>query len=113
MAAGGCLHGVAFPKAAGVLSQSNLPDLFVAAFKGLWLSDSATLLSLALVFGFMALRPDSVNRPLTLLLGLVPLASAVCIYSTMGNFFAGHILLLSGGAVLLGGALRQEKQPAA
>ena len=113
MAAGGYLHSISFPKAAGVLSRSNLPDLFAAAFKGLWLSDSATLLGLALVFGFMALRPHSVTRPLTLLLGLVPLACALCIYSTMGNFFAGHILLLSGSAVLLGGALQRERQPSA
>jgi hypothetical protein len=47
------------------------------------------------------------------LLGLVPLACALSIYSTMGNFFAGHILLFSSGAVLLGGALLREKPPGA
>ncbi len=72
-----------------------------------------TMLALALVFGFIAIRPNAATRPLAMLLGLVPVASAVAIYSMMGNFFAGHILLLAGGAVLLGGALRQDKQPAA
>jgi hypothetical protein len=113
MAGGGVLHSLAFPTAAGVANRSNLPELFVAAFKGLWLSDSATLLGLALVFGFMAIRPHSVTRPLAVLLGLVPLACALSIYSTMGNFFAGHILLFSSGAVLLGGALLRQKPPGA
>ena len=111
LAAGSTVHAVAFPKAAGVVSRSNLPSFFASAFKGLWLSDSASLFALALVFGFIATRPHSATRLLAVLLGLVPLASAVSIYSTMGNFFAGHVLLLASGAALLGGALRQEALP--
>ena len=112
MAAGSFVHALAFPKAAGVVSRSNLPYFFAAAFKGLWLSDSASLFTLALVFSFIAMRPHSATRPLAVLLGLVPLASALSIYSTIGNFFAGHVLLLASGAALLAGALRQEILPA-
>jgi hypothetical protein len=42
LAAGGAAHAVAFPKAAQVIDGSNLPAFFASAFKGLWLSDSAS-----------------------------------------------------------------------
>ncbi len=99
--AGSAVHGLAFPKASDTVAQSNLPPFFVGALKGLWLSDSATLFTLALVFGFVAARPEAASTPLLVLLGLVPLASALSIYAMMGNFFAGHVLLAASGAVLL------------
>lgn len=111
LAAGGCLHALGFSKASGVVSQSNLAALFAAAFRGLWLSNSATMLGLALVFGFIALRPHAATKPLTILLGLVPLACAVTIYSMMGSFFGGHVFALAGAAAILGGALNPPALP--
>jgi hypothetical protein len=113
LAAGGATHAVAFPKAAMVIDGSNLSAFFASAFKGLWLSDSASLFASALAFGFIAARPGSAARPLILLLALAPLASAAMIYATMGNFFAGHLLLLASAAALLGGALHREASRAA
>lgn len=105
LAAGSAAHAVAFPKAAPVIDGSNLPAFFAGAFKGLWLSDSASLFALALAFAFIATQPSSAARPLILLLALAPLASAALIYTTMGSFYAGHLLLLASAAALLGGAL--------
>jgi hypothetical protein len=41
------------------------------------------------------------------LLALAPLAFATAIFATMGNFFAGHLMLLAGTAALIGGALHR------
>jgi len=105
LAAGSAAHAVAFPRAAPVIDRSNLPAFFAGVFKGLWLSDSASLFTLALAFGFIAIQRRSATRPLILLLALAPLASAVLIYMTMGGFYAGHLLMLASAAALLGGAL--------
>ena len=105
LAAGSAAHAVAFPGAAPVIDGSNLPAFFTGAFKGLWLSDSATLFALALAFAFIATQPSSATRLLIVLLALAPLASAALIYMTMGSFYAGHLLLLASAAALLGGAL--------
>jgi hypothetical protein len=42
------------------------------------------------------------------LLALAPLAYATAIFATMGNFFAGHLMLLAGIAALIGGALHRD-----
>ena len=48
LAGGGVVHGLAFPKASNVVAHSDLKPLFAAVFNGLWLSDSATSIALAL-----------------------------------------------------------------
>jgi hypothetical protein len=47
------------------------------------------------------------SRSLVVLLALAPLAFATAIFATMGNFFAGHLMLLAGTAALIGGALHR------
>jgi len=107
LAAGGAVHALAFPNAATVAEHSTLPRFFSAAFKGLWICDSITSVALALAFGLIAAFPGMASRSLVVLLALAPLAFATAIYATMGNFFAGHLMLLAGTVALIGGALHQ------
>jgi hypothetical protein len=51
--------------------------------------------------------PGMASRSLVVLLALAPLAFATAIFATMGNFFAGHLMLLAGTAALVGGALHR------
>jgi hypothetical protein len=108
LAFGGAVHALAFPKAAIVADHSTLPAFFSAAFKGLWLSDSITSVALALAFGSIAAFPRMASRSLVVLLALAPIAFATAIFATMGNFFAGHLMLLAGTAALIGGALHRN-----
>lgn len=90
---GGAIHAAAFGKALPVISASNLPRLYDGSSKALWLEDSAVLFILALIFGLIAIRPSTATRPLVMLVALIPAVTAVLIYTFLGNFFAGHILL--------------------
>ncbi|MGH7936548.1 MAG: hypothetical protein ACREF8_06035 [Chthoniobacterales bacterium] len=101
LAAGAVVHAASFPKAFSVLDASKMSAFFAGAFKGLWLGDSVSLFFLALIFGLVAVSPISARRPLILVLALMLLALAGSIYATMGSFFAGHILLLSGISTLV------------
>ena len=96
LAAGGAVHALAFPKAATVSEHSTLPQFFSAAFNGLWLCDSITSVALALAFGSIAAFPGIASRWLVMLLALAPLACATAIFATMGNFFAGYLMLVAG-----------------
>jgi hypothetical protein len=84
------------------------PGFFGATFKGLWLSESASLFCLALVFGVIVAKPCVAARRLVLVLALAPLACAVLIYATVGSFFAAHLLLFASAAALVGGTLHGE-----
>jgi hypothetical protein len=90
---GGAIHAAAFGKALPVISASNLPRLYDGSTKALWLEDSAVLFILAAAFGLFAIRPSSTTRPVVMLVALIPLVTALLIYTFLGNFFAGHILL--------------------
>jgi hypothetical protein len=109
LAAGGVVHGMAYPKAAVAVDHSTLAAFLAGAFKGLWLCDSANSLWLAVVLGTIAAWPRVAARALVVILGLGPVASAVVIYATLGNFFAGHLMLLSGALALVGGALSSAR----
>ena len=87
LAAGGSLHGLAYPKASTVVENSSLPPFFQEAFKGLWLSDSLSSLTLALALACIATQPRLAGAPLVLLLTLIPLTTSVTLFLTMGNFF--------------------------
>jgi len=106
LAGGGIVHGLAYTKASNVVAHSDLEPLFATAFNALWLADSATSIVMAMVFAALAAQPSWATRPLVAILALVPLASAVVIYATMGAFFAGHIMLAAGAAALVGAAYK-------
>ena len=108
LASGASVHTLAYQKAAGIAEHSTLPAFFVAAFKGLWLSDSLTCSGLALTIGAIAVFPRMASRSLVMLLAVMPLASAMVILATMGKFFAGYVMLLSSVTTLVGGALHRS-----
>jgi hypothetical protein len=93
-AVGGVMHGVAFSKARTAYDDSNLPAFFGGSAKGLWLADSSTLLLLAVVFSLAALRPATATRQSLILIALVPFCTALTIYTFLGPFFAGHLLVV-------------------
>jgi len=85
-----------------------MPKFFAAAFKGLWLSDSLSSLALALVFAAIALVPRLATKPLIVLIAVGPIAVAIAIFVTMGNFYAGYLTMLAGMAALSGAVLHQN-----
>ncbi len=100
---GGIAHTAAFHRARTAIETSNLPPFFGKSCKALWLADSTTMFILAVVFGLIAVRPVVATRPVVVLLALIPAAIAVLIYTFLGSFFAGHILLATAAAVFLAG----------
>jgi hypothetical protein len=112
LAGGACVHTLSYPKVAGVAEHSSLPTLFTAAFKALWLIDSVGSMVLALAFALVAAFPGTASRSVVVLLALAPLAYAIALFSTMGNFFPGYLMLVAGAAALIGGVLH-HRAPAA
>jgi hypothetical protein len=106
LAAGGIVHGLHFTNASNVVAHSDLKPFFATAFNALWLADSATSIVMAIVFAALAAQPGWATRPLVAILALVPIASAIVIYATMGAFFAGHEMLAAGAAALVGVAYK-------
>ena len=93
LAGGGIVHALAFRKALIVIAGSNLPAFYANACKGLWLSDATTLIAVGLFYLFVAARPGAAGRTAILLVTLVPLATAILLYTFLGNFLPGHILI--------------------
>ena len=110
LSVGGVMHAFAFRSASVTAANSTLPHFFVGAFKALWLSDSASSLMFAVLFGSVAMRPSWVRRPPLLMLAVAPIGFAAIIFSTMGSFFAGYLMLLAGAAALLGAGLHQQSE---
>lgn len=105
---GGVMHAMSFPKAATVADQSTLPTLFAAAFKGLWLFHSINSIAFGLAFGSIAAFPGIASGLLVMLLACAPLAAAVAVFATMGNFLPGYVMLVAGAAAFMGGALHRR-----
>ena len=102
---GGVLHAAAFGGAVSVLSAVSMPPFYSGSFKGLWLIDSATLVCLAILFGFIAVRPGSVTRWVLVLAALIPAATAALIYTFVGPFFPVYMLAAATLAVLAAGVI--------
>jgi len=102
-ALGGAIHAAAFGKAQTVFGSSNLPHFYAGSSKALWLSDSATLFIVAVIYGVLAARSSTTTRPIVMLVALIPASTAVLLYTFLGNFFAGHLLLAIAVLGLLAG----------
>lgn len=100
---GGAMHAAAFKRTLVAIAASNLPPFFGNSLKLLWLGDSTTMFILAAVFGLIAARPSVVKGPVVLLLALIPAATAVLIYTFLGGFLAGHLLLAIAALVFSAG----------
>lgn len=103
MAAGGLLHARAFDKTVAAVANSNLAIFYANSLKALWLIDSATLLTLALVFGLIAIRPSLATRPVIIVLAIVPAATSFFLYKFIGSFVPAHMLMCAAIAALAGG----------
>ena len=100
---GGVLHAIAFTGASSVLLAAPIPPFYAGSFKALWLIDSATLVSLAGLFSFIALRPKVASRWVLILLALFPAATALLIYTFVGAFFPVYMLAAAAIAVVAAG----------
>ena len=104
LTAGGISHAAAFfSRTLAAVAKSNLTLFYGNSFKLLWLADSATMFILAAVFGLIASRPSTATRPLVMLLAFIPAVTSVLIYTFLGSFFAGHILLATATVVFFAG----------
>lgn len=92
-AAGAVIHAAPFNRALSAIRAANLKPFYANSFKALWLGDSTTLFTVAVLFALFAARPSLATRPVIILVALIPAAVAVLIYVFLGNFFAGHILM--------------------
>jgi hypothetical protein len=110
-AIGGGLHAVAYLTSASPrIDGANVKGLFGAQLKVLWLADSTTLLALALLFGFIAARPNSISRPALLMVAVVPAATTALLYVFLGPFYAAHLLLLATALVVAAGLIAAPRQ---
>ncbi len=111
LALGGPAHASAFNKAAVLLAAANLPPFYAGSFKALWLADSSTLLTLAVTFALIAVRPAAASRPVVLLLALIPAATAGLVYCFVGSFLAAHLLMAAALAAFAAGLLFPTAKP--
>lgn len=103
---GGAMHAAAYTaKALPSISRSNLPPFLGAEIKVLWLADSTTLIALALVLGFIAVKPTSATKAVVMLLAVVPAATTALLYIFLGPFYAGHLLLAASAMVFVAGLI--------
>lgn len=105
---GGFVHGASFPQAQVALAGSGLSAHLVAAFKMLWLADSTTLVSVALIFIYVSLRPNAVPRAFVLGVSLIPAATTTLLFVFLGAVSAAVMLTVSTTAALCGAFLLSE-----
>jgi hypothetical protein len=102
------IHTAGFRRMSAGIAKSDLAPFLGKGFKVLWLQDSTIAIVLAIVFAIVAVRPSAASKTMILLLGLVPLITAILTYLFIGNFIGGHIFLTAGVAAILGGLLWPE-----
>ena len=106
LAAGAFMHAAAFNKISSAIAKSDIVSFAGNSLKVLWLADSVTALLLAAVFGIAAARPSISSNLIVMLLAMIPATTAVLIYTFVGDFIGGHIMLAAGIAAFIGGLLR-------
>jgi hypothetical protein len=103
-ALGGGLHALAFAtKASAAIGASSVAPFMASELKALWLCDSTTLVGLALLFGFLAVRGGGASRAAILLVALIPAGTTAMIYGFLGAFYAAHLLAAATLMVVIAG----------
>jgi hypothetical protein len=92
---GGAVHTLAFKKAVAAIATSNLAPFFGKTLKALWLIDSTMLITTALIFGLVAVRPAMVSRVFVVLVSLSPALTAILLYSFIGAIMPAHLLVVA------------------
>ena len=100
------MHALAYKKAVAAVATSNLAAFYAQALKGLWLIDSATLVTLAIAFGVLAARPALASGLVIALLALIPAATAALLYYFIGPSPPAHLLLFAAVLSFSAAALR-------
>jgi len=108
LAFGAYIHTSAFGRVSAAVAKSDLPAFFGKGFRTLWLLDSTVQIVLAIIFGFLAIRPLAASKPIVLLLGLIPATITALIYYFIGNFVGGHIFLTVAVTAILGGLFKPD-----
>jgi hypothetical protein len=106
LAIGAIMHAAAFQKIQEALFISNLSPFAADSLKVLWLADSATCLLVAAFFGCLVVNPSSSSHFATLVVALIPAATAVMIYIFIGSFVGGHLLLAAALSAIVGTLLK-------
>jgi hypothetical protein len=110
LAIGAYIHTSAFSRVSAAIAKSALPDFFGKGFKVLWLQDSALQLIFAIVFAVLAIQPTAAPRWIVIMLAMLLLSTVTLVYCFIGNFIAGHLILIAAVAAILGALLKSEKQ---
>ena len=100
---GAAAHALAFRKALTTLAGVDISPGMSGSFKALWLADSTTCVIVATIFLIVAVRPSSAAGWLTMIVALIPAATALFIYIFLGNFYAGHMLLVAAATAFIAG----------
>jgi len=111
LAVGAIMHASAFKKIVSAITDSNLEAFAAGSLKLLWLGDSVTLLLLAAAFAFIAARPSAGTRWIIVILSLIPASTAILIYTFIGSFIGGHVLIVAAIAAFVGGLQYPSTQP--
>src|SRR5277367_5911735 len=106
---GGLAHAFVYAKKSGAeIAASNLSPFFQAELKALWLCDSTTLVALAAIFFYLAVKPTAASRTIVFLIALVPAGTTFLLYTFLGAFYAAHLLLLATGMAVVASLLTSE-----
>ena len=103
LAVGGVMHATAYGKAVAAIAGSNLPVFFGDALKVFWLGGSATMILLAAIYSWIAIRPRVAAKSVVVLLAFFPASTAVLLYAFLGTFFASHMLLVAAALTFVAG----------
>ena len=105
---GGAVHTLAFNKAVAAVAASDLAPFFGKALKGLWLIDSTMLITLAIVFGLIAVRPVMASSVVVALLTLMPAVVAILLYCFIGAIMPAHLLVVAAALGFAAALLRTK-----
>ena len=100
---GGVMHARAFNGARAAIDESNLPAFYASSLKALWMIDSATLITLGIVFVLIAVRPRVTSGIVVSLLTVIPAATAGLIYYFVGPFLPAHLLMTGAALAFVAG----------
>lgn len=107
---GAWIHTSAFGRMSAGVAKSDLATFLATGFRTLWLMDSVVQIILAVVFAFVALRPNASSKSIVVLIALIPLSTACLVYYFVGNFIGGHIFLTGALVAILGALLKVEER---
>jgi hypothetical protein len=125
LATGSAAHAPAFKHALAALAGVKLSAGMAGSVKALWLADSTTCLTIAAIFALVAVRPGRcgagnpacagagkiacthtrIAGQLAMPIALIPAFTGIFIYEFLGNFYAGHLMIIAAASSFVAGLL--------